>query len=84
MQYIREVLKKRALSSLVQRSEVVLTAVDGQRLFPTPLPITSVAKIDVYRNGSRIDFIMINTTTIELEPEAICYKGDKIRIVQLK
>jgi len=78
------VLKKKSLSSLLDRTEVILTAVDGQRLFPTPLPITSVAKLDVYRNGSRISFIMINATTIELEAEAICYKGDKIRIVQLR
>lgn len=77
------VLKKRSLSSLVQRSEIVLTAVDGQLLFPTPLPITSISKIDVYRNGARISFRKINTTTIELELEAICYKGDKIRIVQI-
>ena len=77
------VLKKRPLSSLVQQKQVVLTATDGQLRFVTPLPISSIDKLDVYRNGARISFIMINATTIELEPEAICYAGDEIRIVQV-
>ena len=77
------VLKKRSLSSFLQQKQVVLTAINGQLRFTTPLPISSIEKLDVYRNGARISFIMINETTIELETEAICYEGDQIRIVQV-
>jgi hypothetical protein len=77
------VLKQKQLSSLTQQKEIVITAIDGQLVFTTPLNITSKDKIDVYRNGVRIDFTTINNTSIKLEPEAICYKDDKIRIVQL-
>ena len=79
------VLKKKAWpsASLVNQEQVVLTAVDGQLQFTTPAPIVSANKIDVYRNGARISFVQVNTTTIELEPEAVCYAGDEIRIVML-
>ncbi|AUC84529.1 hypothetical protein CW731_04090 [Polaribacter sp. ALD11] len=77
------VLKQRPISSITQKEQVVIIAIDGQLEFNTPLPITNVGKIDVYRNGVRIDFTAVNNTTIKLEPEAICYANDKIRIVQL-
>jgi hypothetical protein len=64
--------------------QFVITAVDGQLFFTTPLPITNIQKIDVYRNGARISFTQINATTIQIEKEATCYLGDEIRIVQLK
>ena len=64
--------------------QFVITAVDGQLFFTTPLPITDIQKIDVYRNGARISFTQINATTIQIEKEATCYLGDEIRIVQLK
>ena len=64
--------------------QFVITAVDGQLFFTTPLPITDIQKIDVYRNGARIGFTQINATTIQIEKEATCYLGDQIRIVQLK
>ena len=64
--------------------QFVITAVDGQLFFTTPLPITDIQKIDVYRNGARISFTRINATTIQIEKEATCYLGDQIRIVQLK
>ena len=64
--------------------QFVITAVDGQLLFTTPLPITDIRKIDVYRNGARISFTQINGTTIQIDKEATCYQGDEIRIVQLK
>ena len=64
--------------------QFVITAVDGQLLFTTPLPITDIQKIDVYRNGARIGFTQINATTIQIEKEATCYQGDEIRIVQLE
>ena len=62
----------------------VITAVDGQLLFTTPLPITDIRKIDVYRNGVRISFTQIDATTIQIDKEATCYLGDEIRIVQLE
>jgi len=62
----------------------VITAVDGQLLFTTPLPITDIRKIDVYRNGARISFTQIDATTIQIDKEATCYLGDEIRIVQLE
>lgn len=77
------VLKQRPISSITQQKQVVIIAVDGQLEFTTPLTITSLGKINVYRNGVRIDFTAVNNTTIKLEPEAICYQNDKIRIVQL-
>ena len=77
------VLKQKPLSSITQKKQVVITASDGQLEFSTPLTITNIDKIDVYRNGARIDFTAINSTTIKLEPEAQCYQNDKIRIVQL-
>ena len=77
-------LKKISTSSLVEQEQVVLIAIDGQSQFNTPLPFTDIDKLDVYRNGARIAFTMINTTTIQVETEAICYEGDEIRIVQLK
>ena len=77
------ILKQKLLSTLTQQTQVVIIAADGQLEFSTPLNITSTDKIDVYRNGVRIDFTAVDATTIKLEPEAICYKNDKIRIVQI-
>lgn len=77
------VVKQKALSSITQQKQVIIMATDGQLEFNTPLNITNIDKIDVYRNGARIDFTAVNNTTIKLEPEAQCYQNDKIRIVQL-
>ena len=71
-------------NSITSTEQFVVNAVDGQLLFTTPLPITDIRKIDVYRNGARISFTQINGTTIQIDKEAICYEGDEIRIVQLK
>jgi len=77
------VITRTPLSTLFQE-EVSLTiaANDGQIQFTTPLPIASPNKVNVYRNGVRIDFTILNTNVIELEPSAICYSGDEIRIIQ--
>ena len=77
------VITRTSLSNLFQE-EVTLTiaASDGQSQFATPLPIASPSKVNVYRNGVRIGFTVLNTTQVELEPEAICYAGDEIRIIQ--
>lgn len=71
-------------NTITATEQFVVIAVDGQLLFTTPLPITDIQKIDVYRNGARISFTRINGTTIQIDKEAICYQGDEIRIVQLK
>lgn len=76
------ILKKMEASNLLREEEIVVTATNGQIQFSPPYPIVNPKQIDVYRNGVRIAFTVVDTTTIELEPEAICYLGDKIRIVQ--
>ena len=77
------VLQSVAASSLFQEEVVlVIAASDGQTTFNTPLPITDSKKVNVYRNGVRIDFTTLNTTTIEVESEATCYQNDEVRIVQ--
>lgn len=78
------VLRRRTLASLVDKEVVLVIATNGQAQFTTPLPITDADKVDVYRNGVRIDFIRINNSTIEVEREAVCYQGDEIRIVQFR
>lgn len=77
------VITRTPLTTLFQE-EVILTiaANDGQSQFATPLPIVTPNKVNIYRNGVRIGFTVINNTIVELEPEAICYAGDEIRIVQ--
>ncbi|MCW2119855.1 hypothetical protein [Flavobacterium sp. 7A] len=75
-------LKRIEASALLREEEIVITATNGQSQFSPPYPIANPKQIDVYRNGVRIAFTVVNTTTIELEAEAICYQGDKIRIVQ--
>jgi hypothetical protein len=77
------VLRQKPTSSFLQKKQVIIIASDGQLEFTTPLNITTIDKIDVYRNGVRINFTAINNTTIKLELEAKCYQDDKIKIVQL-
>ncbi|WP_296345724.1 hypothetical protein [Winogradskyella sp.] len=76
-------LKKVSATNLVQQQQVVIIATEGQSQFASPLNAIDINKIDVYRNGVRIAFTIVNTTTIEVEPEAACFAGDEIRIVQL-
>ncbi len=68
---------------MTQRSQIVSLSEECQLEFNTPRTITSAEKIDLYRNGIRVNFTVLNHNTIQLESEAICYKNDKIRIVQL-
>jgi len=77
------VITRTSLGNLFQE-EVTLTiaAIDGQNQFVTPLPIVTPNKVNVYRNGVRIGFTVVSLSTVELEPEAVCYQGDEIRIVQ--
>jgi hypothetical protein len=75
------ILRKKPISSFIRREEAIWFAEDYQLQFTTPILIENPSKIDVYRNGIKIDFTVIDTSTIELE--AICYANDKIKIVQL-
>ncbi len=77
------VLQQVSASNLVQQQQIVIIATEGQSQFSTPLNAVDINKIDVYRNGARIAFTIVNTTTIEVEAEATCFAGDEIRIVQI-
>jgi hypothetical protein len=68
----------------ISQEQKVIIAKDGQLQFTTPLLITNASKIKVFRNGTIISFIVIDENTIEIEIDAICYKNDKIRIIQLQ
>ncbi|CAM1341498.1 hypothetical protein [Tenacibaculum aestuarii] len=75
---------KRAPASNLLREEVtkIIADTNGQVTF-TGLTLYTTDKINVFRNGVRIDFTLVNPTTITIEPDAACYVGDEIRIVQL-
>lgn len=75
-------LRKLPASNLFREHVTQITASNGALQFNPDLPITDPSKVNVYRNGVRIEFTVVNTTTIEIEPEAVCYAGDQIRIVQ--
>lgn len=76
-------LKKTPLNSLAQRTETVTIAFNGQNQFATPQTITDIHKIDVYRNGIKINFTAIGTNMIQLESNVVCFDNDEIKIVQL-
>lgn len=67
----------------IRQEQIVIIASTGQTQFATPATIDDEKKIEVYRNGIRIDFTAINTTTIQLQSDIICYQNDNIRIVQI-
>ncbi len=75
-------LRKVSAANLLTEEVTELVAIDGQLIFNNGFTLQSTDKVNVYRNGVRIDFTIVNNTTIEIEPEAICYAGDQIRIVQ--
>ena len=75
-------LRKVPASNFFREEVTQTTATDGQLQFTPNIAISDSKKVNVYRNGVRIDFTVVNNTTIEIEPEAVCYAGDQIRIVQ--
>ncbi len=75
-------LKTSKVSSLFREEVVLHIATDGQTQFQTPETISDPKKVNVYRNGVRIDFTPIDDTTIALEQGVACYANDEIRIVQ--
>ncbi len=84
------VVKSVSSSSIASgRKVVVHKANQGDVSFPTPYIITSADKIQVYRNGTEIDFsATAGTSTITLKPDAMfdsgCFAGDEIKIYQWK
>ena len=70
-------------ANTIEQQQIIIIASDGQTKFPTPAPIIDMGKINVYRNGIRIDFTTVDANTIQLESEATCYNNDRIRIVQI-
>jgi hypothetical protein len=75
-------LRKTATAILLKEEVALHLAQDGQVQFQTPMAITDPKKVNVYRNGVRIDFTAISTTVIQIEQDAACYKDDEVRIVQ--
>ncbi|MDP4202309.1 MAG: hypothetical protein Q8861_06420 [Bacteroidota bacterium] len=84
------VVKSVSASSLASgRKVVVHTAIQGQIAFSTPYPISSADKIQVYRNGTEINFsATAGSSSITLKPDAVfdsgCFAGDEIKIYQWK
>lgn len=76
-------LKRWQSTNLVQTEEKKITAIDGQTRFTPPFPISNPNKVNVYRNGVKIDFTVIDPNTLELESGVVCYQDDEIRIVQI-
>ncbi|WP_233900942.1 hypothetical protein [Tenacibaculum piscium] len=74
-------LKKVTLNTVLKQEVTKLTATTlNQDTFTKP---DFGNNITVYRNGVRVDFTLENNDTeIKLEPNAKCYAGDQIRIVQ--
>lgn len=83
------VVKKISMNQLTGLIKQELAAVGGQKDFPTPLPITSLDKIQVYRNGVEINFTATTGTsqlTLQLyaDTNGACLEGDEIKIYQWK
>ncbi len=76
------VLRKTSVSAFLQQDEILIIANEGQTQFTPPLLITSSKKINVYRNGVKLGYTIIDNTTIELQAPVFCYQNDEIRIVQ--
>lgn len=76
------VLRKSSISGLVQQEEVVILANESQNRFTPPLTISNSKKLNVYRNGIKLGFTVVDDTTIELENPVVCFQNDEIRIVQ--
>jgi hypothetical protein len=77
-------LKKLSPSSISKAKEKVVIANSGQSIFTTPMAITDIDKINVFRNGVRISVTQAGPSSIEVETDAITIAGDEIRIVQIR
>jgi hypothetical protein len=61
---------------------IEIVATTGQSVFTTPLQITDINKILLYRNGVLISFTINDTNSII--SEIPCTQGDEVRIFQFK
>lgn len=77
------ILYKSPPSLITKQVQLLHIASDGQTQFNTPLQISDIDKLEVYRNGVRIGAAFVNPNTIELESGVIPVSGDEIRIVQI-
>ncbi|MBE7687617.1 hypothetical protein LNI94_06045 [Tenacibaculum finnmarkense genomovar ulcerans] len=77
-------LRKVTLANIaLQQEETVLTAATLNQV-EFLVTLKTEDKINVYRNGVRVGFtVNAAKTGITLEPDAKCYTGDQIRIVQI-
>jgi hypothetical protein len=86
------VLKSTSLSNLLNKKVQVYTATSGQTIFTTPYNITATDKVQVFRNGTEIDFIAsvgsksitLNFSTYNDGVVTSCLAGDEIKIYQWK
>jgi len=80
------VVRKLSLDELTTSvyKSITYAHVDGQRCFTTPLVITDLKKIQVYRNGISVEFRRFDEKIIELEDLASCFVDDEIKITQIK
>ena len=76
------VIQKTTLSSLLIREEALIIASQWQTQFITPVPVSTNNKLDLYRNGVKLGFLILDENTISLETGLRCFQGDEIRIVQ--
>ena len=76
------ILKKVASSPGMVKQ--IYAASAGQTNFTTPVNITNIDKIQVYRNGVLIEFIQVDNTHIKLllDYPSSCLDGDEIKIIQ--
>lgn len=77
------VKKVKFSSSGVNQYKSVTLATAGQLIFPTPIGITDIKKIQVFRNGVSVECSPVDSNHIQLESEAACYANDEIKIIQL-
>lgn len=69
-----------AFASNIAKASYSATA--GQTVFTVPHTISDINKVSLYRNGVRLDVILVNSTTVQLEPGISCDVNDEIRIIQ--
>ena len=78
---VKRYVDARAAASL-KENVIDYKAVNGQVQFKIIVPVANNKNISVYRNGIRIDVVVVDPTTIRLETGVICYAGDEIKIIQ--
>jgi len=78
------VLTQTPTSDFTKEYQITYLASAGQTQFITPIPISDINKVNVYRNGIRIGHVLVNLNTIQLESGIVCVNNDQIRIVQFR